>query len=501
MLLAALAARLAYLSLLGDFIGADEAVGGLMAQSIAKGRDFPLLVWEAQYGGALTSYLGAVLFRWFEPSPFVYRLVSLPLALVGLAALAAAARALWGPGPSLAAALWLALGPPLLFAMSSQVIGGYPEVLCFGGLVLWLAVRLAREVPHGHRTCRTWVVLGAVGGFGTYSLPLVFPVFVGALWAVRRHRGGLGAREWGFLAGGFLLGFSPFLFYNLAHGGASATRLAGRVLDVSRAEVAQAPSVLLLVVQKGLGYLARLAQFPVTVLKNIPAILSLPAWAAWALIAATAAGVWFTCRVTPVTARGSAEGFGLAFMGWSGLATLVFLWILGLDRARHLFPFYLLASLGLAALWGSLARGPKLLRWAGLGLLLLSNVVGTARDARAAGPNVSGLLSALEARQIRFVYTDYFVAYPLIFLSREAVLASPLAGPVNVERYPAYTRAVESAPHPAYVFRQNTEASAVFVRELRQRGHAFHHERVDGFDLYVLARHVRPDEINLLRQF
>lgn len=502
LLLVALAARLAYLVLLDDFIGADEAVGGLMALDIAKGRDFPLLLWEAHYGGVLTSYLGAILFQWFPPSPFVYRLASLPLGLVGVVAVAAAARILWGIGPALAAALWLALGPPLLFAMSSQAVGGYPEVLCFGGLTLWLAARLGREVPNGHHACRTWAVLGAVGGFGTYSLAFVLPLFVGAIWVVRRHRGGLGAREWGSLGYGFFLGFLPFVLYNLAHRGASVVRLAGRVLDVSRAEVGQAPSLLWLGVAKGLGYLWRLTRFPLLVLENVPTFLGLPSWGAWGLIAATAGGVLLAHRAARgVVPRGSSAGFGLALVGWSGLATLLFLWILGLDRARHLFPFYLLASLGLAALWTILARCPRFLKGAGMGLLLLCNVVGTARDARSSGPRVSGLLSALEARGMAFLYTDYFVAYPLIFLSREAVLASPLAGPINVERRPAYTQAVESSPHPGYVFERNTEASAVFVREMQLRGYAFRLEPVAGFDLYIPARHVHPNELNLLRRF
>jgi hypothetical protein len=51
------------------------------------------------------------------------------------------------------------------------------------------------------------------------------------------------------------------------------------------------------------------------------------------------------------------------------------------------------------------------------------------------------------------------------------------------------------------VFERNTEASAVFVREMQQRGYAFRLEPVDGFDLYIPARHVHPNELNLLRRF
>jgi hypothetical protein len=107
----------------------------------------------------------------------------------------------------------------------------------------------------------------------------------------------------------------------------------------------------------------------------------------------------------------------------------------------------------------------------------------------------------LHSRDIQFVYTDYFIAYPLSFLSRETILASPVAGPINVERRPAYTQAVAASPRPAYVFRRNTMASAVFVREMRRKGHPFRHEMVDEFDLYLPERHVRPNDLALVRQF
>ena len=504
-LLLSLFLRLSYLFFLGDFISADEAVGGLMALHIAQGKEFPLLLWEAHYGGTLISYLGALLFLFIEPSPFTFRLAALPLDLVGIGLLSAAAHSLWGIGPAAAAALWLAAGPPLLFAMSSQAIGGYVEVLAFGGLGLWLAVRLAQRAPRVSGTAWDWTLLGAVGGLGTYSLAFVLPLFAGALWALRREREGLTPRESVGLAAGFLVGFSPILLYNIVHGGASALRLAGRVLDVSRAELGGTSSVSLLFIHKGIAYSLRLLKFPSSVVGNLPVFLGLSPWAAAGVIALFAGGILVACRRS-ASAREVAstrpEGkFGLALIGWCTLATLLFVWVLGLDAPRHLFPFYLLVPLALAALWQRLARGWRVVGWGGLALLLLSNVAGTVHDAREAGPRVAGLMKALDSRDIRFVYTDYWIAYPLIFLSREMLLASPLAGPVNVERRPAYTQAVEGSPRPAYVFRLDAEASAVFVREMRRHGNPFIQEQIGEFDLYVPARHVRPDELALLRQF
>ncbi|MBI4587559.1 MAG: hypothetical protein HY725_01860 [Candidatus Rokubacteria bacterium] len=503
----ALVFRLAYVERLGDFIGADEAVGGLMALKIARGEEFPLLLWEAHYAGTLTSYLGALLFWFFDPTPGILRVAVLPLALAGIAATAAAARTLWGSGAGLVAGLSLALGPALLFAMSSQAVGGYPEVLCFGGLTLWIGARLGRR-PRGEAPrSREWALLGAAGGFGTYSLAFVLPVFVGTLWALGRHRGGLRAREWSRIAAGFLLGFSPFVVYNVAHGGASVLRLAGRVLDISRGELSHASSVPGLLLDKGTRYLLGLFRFPGTVWENLPIFFGLPAWGTWAAAVALAGVVLFvgvrrSARAYAAGPQPLAAGLsGGVILGWSGLATLLFLWLSRLDSPRHLFPFYLLGSLGLGALWARLAGGWRLLGGGVLALLLFGNMVGTTADARGAGPRVAGLVDPLLSRGIMFVYTDYFIAYPLVFLSREVILASPAAGPVNVERYPAYTEGVAASARPAYVFRRNTEAAAVFVREMRRTGDAFSHVPLDEFDLYIPDRHVRPNELALVRQF
>ena len=475
-----------------------------MALKIAEGQEFPLLLWEAHYAGTLLSYLGAVAFLLFEPSPFMLRLAALPLHLGGLVAVLAAARALWGSGPALVAALWLAVGTPLLLGVSTQAIGGYPEVFSFGALTLWWTIRLGLRPHRDGSASWEWAGLGALGGFGTYSLPLVFPIVAGSVWALRRQRGRLSRGAWGLLTAGFLLGFSPFLLYNATHRGASLLRLAGRVLDVSRADLRQSSSLGLLALDKTTRYVLRLLRFPGTLLRHVPSFLGLSPWGAWAG-AATVVGFLFVARRRARVAEASsglqARRFGLAVLGSCALATLVFITILGLDTPRHLLPFYLLGALGLACLWERLGGEWPIVRWAGLALLLLSNIAGTTQSAREAGPRVEGLVKALRAREITFVYTDYFIAYPLVFLSGETILASPAAGPANVERRSAYTKAIAASPRPAYVFRRNTEASATFAREMQRNGHAFRHEQIDEFDLYVPDRHVDPDELNLLRQY
>ncbi len=488
-LVLALLIRVAFVWRLGTLLGGDDAIVGLMALKIAAGESFPLVFWEAHYGGTLPSYLGAAAFLLFGPTPAVLRVATLPLELVGIAALVAAARLLWGATPALVGGLWLAAGPPMVFVFGLQALA-YSEVLALGGLTLWLVARLhAEERPGAGR----WWGLGAAAGFGTYSSFFILPLFLGALWTLRRAGVVPDARARAALAAGFLVGVSPLVVYNVLVPGATALRLGSRILEVSTSEVTRAPSVGGLLGEKALGYGARLARYPLRLATNLPAALGLPGWAtavAALLVVAAAA-----------RAASRRAGFGGSLLARCGLATLLFVWLSGLDAPRHLYPFYLLAPLGLAALWASTTGWTRRLLATGLLVVLASNVAGTARAAGVPEPDIAALAAALAPRGVAFVYSDYAIAYPLVFLTRERIVASPVAGPTNVERYPPYTRAVAAAPRPSYVFLAGTEPSHVFAREMARAGRTFTRETLGEFDLYVPDAHVDPLALALVRKY
>lgn len=496
------AARLAFLRLLGDFMNGDEAVGGLMALKIADGEQFPLIFWEAHYSGAFPFYVAAATFRLFEPSLLMLRLAVLPLALAGTAAIVCAARALWGPGPALIGGLWLVLGPPLLFTYTAQAIPADPDVFAFGGLTIWLGVRLA-----GRRAidAKAWALLGAVAGFGVYGSPFVLPIFAGVMWALHAARGRLTKRDLVPVAAGFVAGLSPLIVHNIMFPAASVLRLGSRVLNVSREEMAGASSLLALLTVKTEGYVHRLLGYPWTLVGNVPSFLALPVWGTLVAAAVVLAAVLSPREHRRDPAAGAAPpaspDLGWALLGRCGLVVLIFSWVSGLDAVRHLFPFFLLVPMGLAALWARAPGRVRVVAAIGLAIILVNNAVTTARDLNAGEPAVSTLAEALAARGVRFVYTDYSIAYPLLFLSRERIIASPAAGPTNVDRYPPYTRAVAAAPRPAYVFLRDSDASAAFVREMCRAGLPFSREAIAEFDVYLPDRRVDPRDLALPRKF
>jgi hypothetical protein len=92
-------------------------------------------------------------------------------------------------------------------------------------------------------------------------------------------------------------------------------------------------------------------------------------------------------------------------------------------------------------------------------------------------------ISALEERRIRLGYADYWTAYPITYLSEERIVVAPrlpLGWGPGVDRYPAYSRAVEAAGNPAEVFLLIDRQCAVgdHLRALDQSGATYRAEDV-----------------------
>lgn len=137
--------------------------------------------------------------------------------------------------------------------------------------------------------------------------------------------------------------------------------------------------------------------------------------------------------------------------------------------------------------------------WGGLVLFLLGNSTETSYDARTAWPLVARVVEGLHSRVIKFLYASYFIAYPLLLLARDAIVASPAVGPVNLERGSAHTGVLAPSLRPLDVFRRDAEALPMSMRDMRQHGDAFVHEQLLEFDDCIPDRHVDPNDLPLVR--
>src|SRR5579859_5871029 len=168
-----LALRLAIIaSPLGEIDG-DEAVVGLMARHIAFLGERPVFYWGQPYLGSLEAFSAAPFFAVFDSSTLLLKLVptAYSLGFLGLSALLA--RRLFGMGPALATAAYLAVPPSMWAVWSTKARGGYAELLFLGQALLLVTLALGQS--RSRKLALLWGLLAGLA-FWTHLLGVVYLV-------------------------------------------------------------------------------------------------------------------------------------------------------------------------------------------------------------------------------------------------------------------------------------------------------------------------------------
>jgi hypothetical protein len=180
---------------------------------------------------------------------------------------------------------------------------------------------------------------------------------------------------------------------------------------------------------------------------------------------------------------------------------------------RYLMVPWQASSVIIALLLDRLLASARLLGLAVLGFWLgfvgVSNVVDVRIGASPFSvaftpPNVGALTGYLQQHNVQGGYTDYWIAYPLDFLTHESLTFAPFN---HLDRYEPYTQRVADLPVQAYVFLSNTIpddlATAEALRdELRNRPDLFMFtEVIDGLegDQVIERRRINNLDVWLIR--
>ncbi|MBI4494305.1 MAG: glycosyltransferase family 39 protein [Chloroflexi bacterium] len=468
-LAAALAVRLGViLSPLG-WLEADEAVVGLMARHILEG-DRPVFYWGQSYMGALEAYSVALAFALLGANTFTLKLVP-ALYSVGFVLLSyLLALRLFGRGPALLSALYLALPPTMLAVWSVKPRGGYAELLCLGQAALLLALALPAQRRQGWWSAGLGLVAGLA--FWTNQLAVLYLVPIAAYLGLQVRQRLVLLLLPALL--GFCLGAAPLIADNLSNDLASADALKG-----SAVTLAEVPGNVRGLWRLGLPVLVGLGQPTSDVdlwradWPTRPAGNLLVALAADALLVAGLfpyrRTLWALVRGKGVEATGPALLVGLfgaavVLLPFTRFAELV-------TEPRYALPLYTLVPLYAALAWRLRARRPLFLAALLVPLALnLSNLatadpwLGLPTTAGRSTPeNRTELIAFLASQDLTRVYADYWLTYPLAFESQEQIVASVLSNGFN--RFTPYAHLVHVAPRPAFVLVHGSrEAEAFYAR-------------------------------------
>jgi hypothetical protein len=160
------------------------------------------------------------------------------------------------------------------------------------------------------------------------------------------------------------------------------------------------------------------------------------------------------------------------------------------SEPRYALPLYSTLPLVVGALWSLPWRAA---RWPIVGAVLAFNLWSlVSTDPRLWRPednldSTAGtraeLVQYLVPQNRHQMYTDYWIGYPIMFETRETVLAYVISGGFN--RYVPPADNVQRTPNPAWVFEPGTDAEQEFLTQLAALGGQAHVEQVSVYRVYT----------------
>jgi 4-amino-4-deoxy-L-arabinose transferase-like glycosyltransferase len=507
----------------------DEAVVALMARHILQGER-PWFFYGQAYMGSLDAYLIAGAFQVFGECVLAIRLVQVLLfAAILVTSYPVVLRFTASRRIALLAVVLLAFPPVLLTLYTTVTLGGYGEALLAGNLLLWWGHRLGCEDT---RRRGLWLAWGLVAGLGFWAFGLVLvylvPVSLWLLWRLR-------ARAWrGHLTAalGFAVGSLPWWLGNLGRVDAGVAELAGAAIK----STATAGSLLGNVSARAFNF----------VVLGLPALFGLrfpwgiqgpPLWLAVPVLALYLGATAYSLRKSQISksanqqiGKSANQQIGKSanqrILLWGICGTLFLGFVLtpfgGDPSGRYFLPLYLPLFVFTAEILVALRERIGRWAWALLGVVLAFNLAGTFQAALANPPGITTQFEAITQVDHRYDtalmdflrahggtrgYTNYWVAYPIAFLSGEEIVLVPrlpykpdLRYTSRDDRYAPYEEWVEASPfHTAvYVTTNHPLLDSLLRERFIGLGVDFHEVQIGDYHVfYDLSRKVTPGELNL----
>jgi len=503
---------------------ADEAITGLMARHILQGA-WPVFFYGQSYMGSLDAFLVAAFFRIFGDAVFPIRILQILLfscTIITTAALGKSIAYSWRTG--LLAALFLAVPAVHVTLYTTVSLGGYGEALLLSnGAYLCASLLHNRVTVCGFLKKMDWILvslLGAITGLGFWvfgitlvaTIPAVILAFAAVVPICKSKKSALVILGVIFLIP-FILGSLPWWMSSLQNG----------VMPLIRELSGSAISI------EGGSWFSRTADHLFYfVFLGLPAVFGLrPSWEIR----------WLALPLLPIVLI----GWGAAFWCFSKLLKTSLLpirnnWYMligsvclliggflftpfGLDPSgRYFLPLAVPLSLLLA--WVITLTIKQ--QWIKISLvlfLLAYHAIGTWQSAMKNPPGITTQFDAIswidhryDEELMQFLrdtgetrgYSNYWVSYPLAFLSNEEIIFSPrlpyhadLRYTSRDDRYPKYTQMVQESEKIAYITTFNPALDEKIKQVFTQLGVSWKENSIGDYRIYYhLSRPVQPGEID-----
>ena len=503
---------------------ADEAIVALMARHINQG-ELPTFFYGQAYMGSFDAILVALGFRVFGEQVLVIRLVQsfLYLGTVYTTALLGY-RLFHSQKAALIAGLLTAVPPVNITLYSTVSLGGYGEMLLAGNLLLlggiWIIRRIKEEkFEPGRILLLSFLIWGTGAGFSfwVFGLSLVYAIPVAAVlfWEICKSANPKIIWKTGILIlAGVILGSMPWWTFAIREGSAV---LLSELTGSAIADIASAPRLIL-----PLDRIGNLILFGSTVIMGLR-----PPWdVRWLMMPLLPFVLifWLSVLFSSITKisrnKNQSELWIISLIGTVLLAGFVFTPFGSDPSGRYFTPLIVPMALFGADLIVSQLSRKTLLQLGLLFLVLIYNLGGTVQSALDFPPGlttqfdeiaqidqrkIGELIDFLKEEKIYRGYSNYWVSYPLAFLSEEEFIFVPrlpyhedFRYTARDDRYSLYGEMVGSAGEVGYITTNHSALDNYLRQQFDDRDLTWEEKRIGDYLVYYdFSNLIHPRDIGL----
>lgn len=500
----------------------DEAIVGLMGKHIIDGER-PIFFYGQSYMGSLDAYFVALSFLIFGEKVIAIRLVQLILFFLTIVNIYFyVIIAFQNKKAAFFSALFLIFAPVNLILYTTVSLGGYTEALLIGSIVMLLSTKYFQAYENNRVTknnkFRYLLAIGFFTGLGlwvnpislTITVPMVFLVFIKIRIILKKFIKFF--QNFFLILVGFLLG-SFFWWYQIVINNKLSilTELFGSAVSVEKG------SFLQIIYQHFVSFLL----FAPTVLLGIR-----PPWDTIVIgkfFVPIVLLFWILVFAFLLSYRERISETGnLAFISLLGIPLMVLAGFIftsfGTDPSgRYFLPIYIPL-----AIWAGFALSkfnrPLILCILGFFVIIyhLFGVISMARKApyittqfyEPAQVNqkyMNEIISFLEKNDEKYGFTNYWVSYPLAFLSDEEIISVPflpyhpdLTYTSRDNRIPSYNEVLKFQKKYFFITTNNPELDKLLLNRFLKNGIDYEYEFIGDFHIYYALSHpVDPEKLGL----
>ena len=503
---------------------ADEAVVGLMARHILLTTERPIFFYGQAYMGSLDAYLVALAFSIFGISVWAIRAVQISLyLLVIVTSVCIANNAFRQPNAKWVSAILLAIPPVNVVLYTTVSLGGYGEALLIGNLILLSGISLINNHGKNSFILSVWLsfILGGLIGLGLWvnGLTLIYaiPTVLVIVWRMAAQGNKIARQnvliQLGVFVSAFLLGSLPWWIYAFQ---SSFTNLISELLGSAVA------------VETG-SWIHRIGMhtFSLIILGGTVLFGLRPPWEVRWLIVPLAplilliwGGIlWLWAR--KLFRGGDHDAIHIIFMGVLITFSIGFIFTsFGIDPSgRYFIPLWVIFAFIAGDVIPTFIKN-RSFQWLITLVILVFNLGGTIDCAIRYPPGITtqfnpetqiGQRSLPELIQFLLEkgetrgYSNYWVAYPLAFLSNEELIFSPRL-PYHMDmrytprddRYPNYTAMVQSSQKVAYLTTKNPVLDQYLRSKFTELAITWEEKTIGDFHLfYHLSMPIQAERLGL----